>query len=490
MSLLVIDVGTTGVRAAVMTRSAELGRVHHRRTPPNSPAPGLVEFDADAMAAAAIAMAVDAIGEHAAAGGDAIEAVGVSTQRASTVLWSRSTGRALAPGLGWQDLRTVFDCITARHDHGLALAPNQTATKAVWLLANAAAHDPADLCVGTVDTWMAWVLTEGVHHVVDRSNAAVTGLTLPDGSAWSDRALDALRLPREVLPRIVDTIGVIGAATALPGAPMLAALVGDQQASLVGQSCVRPGQAKITFGTGGMCDVVTGIDPPQRAERSGHGTFPIVAWSHDGAAVWGAEAIMLSAGTNVDWLRDDLGIVDTSAETHDLASSVASSDGVVYVPALLGLGTPQWDYGARGTLLGITRGTTLAHVCRAVLEGVAHRGADLVEAVEAETGLTVETLRIDGGMSRNPTFCQALSDAADRPVEIASTPDATTLGAGYLAGVGVGVWSGTSDLDDHWRPAARYEPARGTAATVGRDRWHEAVGRSRGWIPDLSALDF
>jgi glycerol kinase len=254
---------------------------------------------------------------------------------------------------------------------------------------------------------------------------------------------------------------------------------------------VRPGDTKITFGTGGMLDVCVGPDAPTSARRNAQGTFPIVAWSRDGEAMWGTEAIMLSAGTNVDWLVDDLGILDEPAQSHDVAASCDHTDGVTYVPALLGLGTPHWDYGARGTLLGLTRGTGRPQVVRAVLEGVAHRGADLVDAAEADGGHSIERLRVDGGMSRNPTFVQALADATGRPVEVAPTADATTLGAGFLAGLAVGVWSSFDDVAACWRPAGVVGPTVSAAQTAAtRDRWRQAIGRSRRWIPDLSALDF
>ncbi len=482
MSILVIDIGTTGARAGVLSAEGTLGDLVYRRLPPTSPAPGLVEFDAAELAAVTLGLAREALARH----GRPVGAVGVSTQRASTVVWDRATGQPVAPGIGWQDLRTVFDCITLKAQHGLAFAPNQSATKVTSLLA---AHDPdraRDLCFGTVDSWIAWVLTDGAAHVTDRSNAAVTGLTLPDASDWSTRTLELLGIPGSMMPRLVDTTGPIATATALPGAPMLCALVGDQQASLVGQSCVRPGDTKITFGTGGMLDVCVGEHAPASANRSPEGTFPIVAWSKDGVVTWGAEAIMLSAGSNIEWLRDDLGLIGSAEESHEVASACSSSDGVVFVPALMGLGTPHWDYGARGALFGLTRGSERSHVVRAVLEGIAHRGTDLVEAAEASTGKTIEVLRIDGGMSRNPTFVQALADASQRPVEPAPVADATTLGAGYLAGLAAGTWTSIDDIADMWRPTARVEP-RGH---LDRGRFAEAVRRARSWIPDLSALDF
>jgi glycerol kinase len=253
---------------------------------------------------------------------------------------------------------------------------------------------------------------------------------------------------------------------------------------------VRPGRAKITFGTGGMLDVVVGPDAPTTTRRLPGGTFPIVAWSSQGQLTWGAEAIMLSAGTNVEWLCTDLGLIDTPADSHDVAAQCTTTEGVVYVPALLGLGTPNWDYGARGALLGITRGTTRAHVVRAVLEGVAQRGADLVDAAEADGGRPIELIRIDGGMSQNPTFVQAVADATRRPVEVAPVTEATTLGAAYLAGLAVGTWSGLDDIEATWRPSRRVDPSDTAAEHVDRQRWADAVRRSGAWIPDLSALDF
>ncbi|MGI9030172.1 MAG: FGGY family carbohydrate kinase [Ilumatobacteraceae bacterium] len=481
-SMLVIDVGTTSVRAAIVDEELRITALAPRPFPPSSPAPGLVEFDAAELAA----VVLDAAREVLAVTGEPVRSVGITTQRASTIVWDRATGQPVGPALGWQDLRTVMECIMAKAEHGLALAPNQTAPRAAWLLDQVDGGRERDLCIGTVDSWVAWTLTGGAVHATDHTNAAVTGLLHADASGWNERALEALRIPAAMLPTVVDSSGVLGAAVALAGAPPIAALVGDQQASLVGQGCVVPGRAKITFGTGGMLDMCRGPEPPASSNRATNGTFPIVAWSHDGALTWGVEAIMLSAGTNVEWLRDDLGVLASSAESHDVAASVPSADGVVYVPALLGLGTPQWDYGARGTLLGITRGTTRAHVVRAVLEGVAQRGADLVEAAVADTGVPIGALRVDGGMSENPTFTQALADATGRPVEVSPVVEATTLGAGFLAGLASGVFDRIGDAEATWRPARIVEPG----TPLDRAAWGRAVERAGHWLPELSALDF
>ena len=481
MSVLVIDVGTSGLRAAVVDGEGNVHALEYRPFPPSSPFPGLVEFDGAAMAHAVLDVATKSL-----ATGGPVDAVGITNQRASTLVWERTTGQPIGPGLGWQDLRTVFDCITAKAEHGLALAPNQSATKIAWLLNNIPEARERDLCFGTVDTWVAWTLSGGAVHVTDPSNAAVTGLLTADTTAWSAEACAALGVPMEMLPSLVDSTGVFGQASALPGEPPLAALIGDQQASLVGQGCVRPGLAKITFGTGGMLDVCTGPAAPASARRSENGTFPIVAWSRAGQRTWGAEAIMLSAGTNVEWLRDDLGVIDSAAHSHDVAAQCEHTDGVVYVPALMGLGTPHWDYGARGTLLGLTRGSGRPQLVRAVLEGVAHRGADLLEAAEADFGHSIGAIRVDGGMSQNPTFIQALANATGRAIEVSPQTEATTIGAAYLAGLAVGVWGSFDDIAAAWRPHAVVEPT----AALDRQQWARAIERARAWIPDLSALDF
>lgn len=481
MSVLVIDVGTSGLRAAIVRPDASVDHAVYQALPPTSPFPGLVEFDARALAQAVIDLATVTLQR-----GGPVAAVGIATQRASTLVWDRRTGEPIGPGLGWQDLRTVMECIALDTEHGIKMAPNQTATKAQWLLRSVPDRDPADLCIGTVDSWVAWTLSGGEAHVTDRTHAGVTGLCLADVSAWDPDVAALVEVPLGSLPHLNDTSALHGYASVLPGAPPITALVGDQQASLVGQGCVRSGVAKITFGTGAMLDVVSERGAPETVRRNAHGTFPIAAWSRKGTTVYGVEAIMLSAGTAVEWLRDDLGLIATAAESHDVASRCDHTDGVLFVPALLGLGTPHWDYGARGALLGITRGTRREHVVRAVLEGVAHRGADLVEAAEADTGTDIPVLRIDGGMSRNPTFVQALANATGRRVEVSPVVEATTLGAAFLAGLEVGVWGSFDDIAATWNPAQIVEPQR----TLDREAWGRAIDRSRTWIPDLSALDF
>lgn len=485
MRTLVIDVGTSGVRAAVVNDDTSITNLVHEVFRPSSPAPGLVEFSADALWDLVMRVSL------ASMDGSPVDAVGITNQRASVVGWRRSTGTSIGPAIGWQDLRTVGDCIMARAQHGIGLAPNQSATKVSWLMSNCLderERSGGDVLFGTVDSWLAWKLSGGTAHVTDHTNAAVTGLSLPDGSGWDARILGALGIHAHQLPSVVPTSGRVTVASALPGGPPLTAMVGDQQASMVGQGCITPGSAKITFGTGGMLDMFVGDTAPSVAARSRAGTFPIVAYTGPDGHHFGVEAIMLSAGTNIEWLRDDMGLIARAEDSETVAATVESSDGVVYVPALLGLGTPHWDYGARGTLLGITRGTTRAHVVRAVLEGVAHRGVDLMEAAEADSGLPVSTISVDGGMSRNRTFVRALADAAGRPVRVSPVTEATTLGAGLLAGCAAGQWSGLAESVSLVGGFETVSPL-GEPGTS-RQQWREAVSRARSWIPDLSSLDF
>ncbi|HUI02320.1 MAG TPA: FGGY-family carbohydrate kinase [Acidimicrobiales bacterium] len=483
--VLVVDVGTSGVRAGVVRPDGAVDSVHHVPVLPSSPAPGFVEFDAAAMAGAVLAVA-----ERALADGGPVDGVGIANQRGSTVVWDRADGVPVGPGIGWQDLRTVGTCLVLR-DQGIRVAPNESATKLAMLLDMADPERGRDLCFGTVDTWVAWTLSGGTVHVTDATNAGITGLRTADGSGWDDAILEALRVPRGALPAVVDSSGAVGEARALPGAPVICGIAGDQQASLVGQGCTRPGLAKATFGTGGMLDLCVGATRPGFARRGGAGTFPIVAWQRAGTPTWGVEAVMLSAGTAVEWLRDDLGIIEDAADSHGVAAACDDTGDVFFVPALLGLGAPVWDFGARGTFVGITRGTGRPEMVRAVLEGVAHRGADLLEAAEADTAMAIGTLRVDGGMTANPTFLSALADALGRPVEVSPVTEATTLGAAYLAGMALGMWADEDELAGTWKPSTVVEPrSTDRARATVRARWLAARQRAENTVPELTAVEF
>ena len=495
-SILVVDVGTSGVRAAIVRPDATVEHEHHVALLPDTPAPGLVEFDAAAMAEAALRVARAALAD-----GGAVAGVGIANQRASSIVWERATGIPVAPGIGWQDLRTVGTCLVLQGE-GIRVAPNASATKVMAILdqvdADRTRSEKGELCFGTVDSWMAWTLSGGAAsgaeplHVTDATNAAVTALIDPATLNWDEQLLETLRIPAAVLPAVVDSAGRVGTATALPGAPPICGIAGDQQASLVGQGCTLPGLAKATFGTGGMLDQCTGpAAGPTGTSRGAAGTFPIVAFRAKGTTTWGVEAVMLSAGTSVEWLRDDLGLIGSSEESATIAAQTATSGDVWFVPALLGLGTPVWDFGARGALVGITRGTGRPEIVRAVLEGVAHRGADLVDAAETDSGFPIESLRVDGGMTANPVFVHALADAIGRPVEVSPILEATTLGAGLLAGLAIGVYDSTDELARTFVPRQVVEPSSDEATrAASRERWFAARQKAEATIPELSGISF
>lgn len=496
--VLVVDVGSSSVRAALVHADGTIEHTRREQLSVSMPAPGIVEIDAGQMAAAALSLA-RAVSEDA----GRVAGVAVTAQRATTVVWERATGRPVAPAIGWQDLRTVTTCLALQAE-GIRLAPNMTATKIAAILD---AVDPdrrrageGALCAGTVESWIAWTLAGGPAgglHVTDATNAAVTGMLRTDGPEahryreWDGAVLDALRIPVGMLPEIVETCGVVGAARALDGAPPICTLVGDQQASLVGQGCTSPGSAKATFGTGAMLDLTTGAAPPSHAGRGPTGTFPIVAWRRDGVVTWGIEAIMLTAGACVDWLCRDVGLLESVASSSQVAGACASSEGVWFVPALFGMGTPVWDFGARGTLLGLSQASGRAQIVRAVLEGIAHRGADLLHAAEAEAGARVEALRVDGGMSANEVFVQALAEACHRPIELSRELEATVLGAGLLGCVALGTLPDTDAIATSARPRAVVDPAlTDDLYEAVRAGWLDARGRATRTIPALSEIEF
>ncbi len=480
--LVVLDVGSSSVRSSLVDGAGTVEEVARVATPPVSAAAGMVELDPVALAEAATATAAAAC-EHAALRGRSVTALACATQRASTIVWERATGTPVANGISWQDLRTVGLCLSLRAK-GLRLVPNQSASKLAFLLD---AHDPRrerDLCFGTVDSWVLWVLSGGALHVTDATNAALTGLVTSDLGGWDPVVLEVLRVPEAMLPRIVDTSGVLGEASALPGAPLVAGVAGDQQASLIGQGCLEAGETKVTFGTGGMLDCVTPERPPYES-LGPQGTFPVVVRSEGGERHWGAEAVCFSAGAAVDWLVS-IGVLSSPAESDAVAASVRDAAGVVFVPAFAGLGSPVWDFGARGDLSGLHAAAGRGEVVRAVLEGVAHSGTDLVEAVEADTGVSVPRLRVDGGMSRNSTFLQLLADASGRPVEPSSVTEATTLGAAFLAGSTTGLWPDLATAAELALHGTTVEPRR----RLDRTRWLEARARAEKNVPFLSALRF
>jgi glycerol kinase len=462
MNILVVDAGTSSTRTAVVTPGGQIIREVRTSTPVMTPSPGLVEFDAAALAANVLRSALEVCA------GQQIAAVGVTSQRASTVLWDRATGEPVGPGIGWQDNRTTQTCVDLADD-GIRLAPNQSPTKAAWLWDAVDAGRHRDLCTGTIDSWLVWTLTNGHDHITDRSNAFTSGFLHSSGKGWEHAVLDALTLDERTLPTVVDSMGVLSTATVIEGNPRITAIAGDQQASMFGQGCVDAGMSKATFGTGGSLNVCVGATKPTATT----GSFPIVAWSVSNTITWGLEAIMLSAGSCIDWLCD-VGLLESPADASTIAEACENTGDVWFVPALGGLGTPYWDLGATGMIIGATRGTERPHLVRAVLEGIAHRGADLLEAVRVDIPTIQAPLRVDGGMSANHLFLQLLADACRTGVEASSDIEATTRGVAMMAAVGAGL----ADFDIARNSVGdfhRFEPA----GSPHRTRWAEAVARSR-----------
>ena len=479
---LAIDVGTASVRTALVDTVGELSHVHQQALSIATPNPGEVELDALEIASVALHLALRTLAD----GGDC-DVVGITNQRATTIVFAPATGEPVGPALGWQDLRTVIDCLVLQGD-GLRLAPNQSATKVQWLVKQSG-RPAAELKFATIESWIAWHLSEGRSHVTDRSNAGVNGLVTIGVDGWDQHVIDVLGLDAAMMPEIVDTMGLHGVASALPGSPAITALIGDQPASLFGQCCISKG-VKITFGTGAMLDMVHGEHGPATMSRFPSGCFPIVARSEGGRIVWGIEAIALAAGSCIEWLRDDLGLIGDPAESETIATSVPSSDGVWFVPALSGLGTPQWDFGARAGFFGLTRGSKKAHMVRSVLEGIAHRGADLVEAAQVETGATIDEVRVDGGMTANAFLVQSLADFTGLAVTVSPQREATTRGAGLMALVSAGHLT-LDDVETLWSPVQVYEPRLSDDERRAlRSQWAAVVQRVEKTIPELSSVQF
>ena len=491
--ILALDQGTTSSRAIVFARDGSILAVAQREFAQYFPQPGWVEHDAEEIWTSQAAVAVEALHKAGVTAAE-VAAVGIANQRETAILWDRASGRPLAPAIVWQDRRTAEACRTLRAAGleglfrgrtGLVLDPYFSGTKLAWLLD----HVPdarrraaaGELGFGTVDSWLAWRLTGGAHHVTDASNASRTLLCNLQGR-WDPELLAHLAIPAEVLPTIVDSSQVIGSVTAIPqlaGIP-LAALVGDQQGALAGQACFGPGLAKNTYGTGCFLLMHTGA----AAAPSQHGLLTTIAARRQGRLTYALEGSVFIGGAAVQWLRDGLGIIRQSADIEPLAASVPDSGGVLFVPAFAGLGAPHWDPQARGTLLGLTRGTTAAHIARATLEAIAFQVADLVEAVEADAGLPLAELRVDGGAAGDDLLLQLQADFLQKPVVRPAVTETTALGAAYFAGLATGFWSGEAELASHWRVDRRFEPhLDATTAAARRARWQEAVRRAKGWEP-------
>jgi glycerol kinase len=465
--ILAIDQGTTGTTCLVVDERLRVRGRGYRELPQRFPRPGWVEHDPEEIHAGVLAASEAALAD-AGIRADALAAVGIANQRETTILWERASGRPVAPAIVWQDRRTASRCRDLpagllRERTGLVPDPYFSATKLEWLLARTDLP-PGELAFGTVDAWLAWRLAG--EHATDRTNASRTLLYGLAADAWDDELLALFGVPRAVLPRVVGSAEIVGEAILSAARVPLAALAGDQQAALAGHGCFTAGEAKATYGTGSFVLAHAGAEAP--TPPSG---LLATAAAPEGYALEGA---VLTSGAAVQWLRDGLGLVGSAEETESLARSIDSSEGVVFVPALTGLGSPHWEPDARGLVSGITRGTTRAHVVRATLEAVAFQIADVLDALPLER----RTLRADGGASANGFLMQFQSDLLGLPVEVAAERETTALGAAVLAGLALGSWS-PAEVRGLLGAGTVYEPAmsRDEAETL-RNEWQLAVRRA------------
>ncbi|MFA7282771.1 MAG: glycerol kinase GlpK [Sterolibacterium sp.] len=491
--ILALDQGTTSSRAIVFDGSGTPCAVAQQEIAQSYPQPGWVEHDPETLWQSQTSVAVTALMKAGIVARD-VDAIGISNQRETTLLWDRLTGQAVAPAIVWQDRRTADRCDklraaglegAIRKRTGLFLDPYFSATKLAWLLDShpefRARAESGALAFGTVDSWLAWKLTGGTAHVTDASNASRTLLFDLNTGDWSDELLEAFGIPRAVLPKVVDSSGVIGRVTSVPelaGIP-IAALVGDQQGALAGQACFTPGLAKNTYGTGCFLLMHSG----DQFRVSDGGLLTTAALRRSGHLTFALEGSIFIGGAVVQWLRDGIGIISSAGEIEALAASVANSGGISFVPAFAGLGAPHWDPYARGAIFGLTRGTTAAHIARAALESIALQVSDLVMELEGVAGLELGELRVDGGAAANNLLLQLQADLLGCPIVRPIVTETTALGAAYLAGLAVGIWHDEMELATLWRAERRFEPIMPASEVAAiKSRWQEAVSRSRGWV--------
>jgi glycerol kinase len=487
--ILGIDAGTTGVRTFAIDDASSVVRSAYREFPQYFPEPGRVEHDPDEIWTATLETLATVVRECDTAG-ETVAAIGITNQRETTVVWDRDTGRPLHRAIVWQDRRTAARCDELRaagHEPlvrdrtGLVLDPYFSATKLAWLLTEGGVTRSPALAFGTVDTWLLWKLTAGAVHATEPSNAARTLLFDIRTGDWSDELCALFDVPRHALGEVRSTSGRFGVTE--PGAAAgltvpVSGMAGDQQAALFGQACFTPGMAKNTYGTGSFVLVNLGPTAPPPVE----GLLTTVAWRIGDVTTYAMEGAIFVTGAAVQWLRDELGIIERADEIGPLAASVPDAGGLVLVPAFTGLGSPHWDPYARGTLVGLTRGSGRAQLARAVVEAMAYQTADVVDAVRHASGTELAELRVDGGASVMDVLCQFQADVLGVPVRRPAVQETTALGAAYLAGIAEGVWATPAEAASAWREEASFTPAMDAAEVTARlDAWHRAVDRSRLW---------
>ncbi|HKU67680.1 MAG TPA: glycerol kinase GlpK [Candidatus Baltobacteraceae bacterium] len=489
--ILALDQGTTSSRALVFDSQARVLAFAQREFTQYFPQPGWVEHDPEELWRTQYETARQALREAGVGAGD-VAAIGITNQRETALLWDRASGAPLCNAIVWQDRRTAAQCEALRERRlgevvaqrtGLVLDPYFSATKIAWMLDRiAGARERAargELAFGTVDSWLIWKLTQGKRHVTDLTNASRTMLFDIHTLRWSDELLRAFDVPASVLPDVLPCTADFGT-TDLFGTPVrIAGVAGDQQAALLGQAGLQPGIAKNTYGTGSFLMLNTG----DRVVRSKEGLLSTIAFGFERDRVaYALEGSVFVTGAAVQWLRDGLQILSESAEVEAVAAQAADCGGVYFVPAFAGLGAPYWDPYARGTIVGMTRGTTRAHIARAALEAMAFQSADVIAAMERDSGVSLSELRVDGGASRNGLAMQFQADILGTAVVRPAVIETTALGAAYLAGLETGFWSSTGEIAQHWCEDARFAPQMDAPERDRRLReWHHAVQCSRGW---------
>src|SRR5229473_2336671 len=490
--ILALDQGTTSSRAIVFDHDGAIRAVAQKEFTQIFPNTGWVEHDPQEIWASQIGVAVEALGRAHVAPKN-VAAIGITNQRETTIVWDRETGEPVHNAIVWQDRRTADYCEglkaqgageTIQAKTGLLVDAYFSASKIRWILDNVpgarARADAGTLAFGTVDTWLVWKLTNHTVHVTDVSNASRTMLFNIHTLAWDDELLRLFGVPASMLPAVRSSSEVYGHVSTTLGIESvpIAGIAGDQQAALFGQMCRQPGMSKNTYGTGCFLLQNIGTTPT----RSRQQLVTTVAWQIGGRTEYALEGSVFIGGAVVQWIRDGLGFVRTAPEIEPLAASVADNGGVYLVPAFAGLGAPHWDPYARGTIVGITRGTTSGHIARAALESIAYQVADLLDAMAADSGIALTELRVDGGAATNNTLMQFQADLLGVPVVRPAVTETTALGAAYLAGLAAGYWPSVDAITGQWKVDRRFEPAMSSAdAGALRERWSAALGRSKGW---------
>lgn len=489
--ILALDQGTTSSRAILFNKAGEIVKTAQREFKQYYPNPGWVEHDPTEIWESQLAVA------QAVAEGQSIAAIGITNQRETTIIWDRETGEPIHKAIVWQDRRTSKFCDELREEGfdktilektGLVTDAYFSGTKVKWILDNVeGARDKAEagqLAFGTIDSYLVWKLTGGKLHITDVSNASRTMLFDIHKKWWSTTITNRLNIPMSMLPQVVSSSMEYGETlaehfgTAIP----IAGIAGDQQAATFGQACYEAGLAKQTYGTGGFLLMNTGEEP----QNSSNNLLTTVAWRvGEQPTQFCLEGSIFVAGAAVQWLRDELNIIDSAAETEAIATSIDSTDGVYMVPAFVGLGAPYWDQYARGAIVGLTRGTGQAHIVRATLESIAYQTRDVVDAMRADSGLDLPALRVDGGAVANDFLMQFQADILGVPVQRPAVTETTALGAAYLAGLAVGYWDSQDEIAQQWRVEKTFEPHMSKDE---RDNlyagWQKAVERSRNWATE------